>query len=234
MSRGNGRAGVAGAPDAMRVLAYIRVSTDEQGRSGIGLMAQRESIEAECERRGWDVIEVVEDSGYSAKNLRRPGIARALELLSGGEADGLVVSKLDRLSRSMIDFTATMAAAQKQGWAIVALDAPVDTTTPAGEAMANVLATFAQFERRMIGQRVKETHAVQRARGRRMGRKRQTPDVLMARIVNEREGGATLQEIADRLNAEIVPTVRGGRCWYSATVAAVLRSAKYAAELGAV
>jgi DNA invertase Pin-like site-specific DNA recombinase len=64
-----------------------------------------------------------------------------------------VVAKLDRLSRSMLDFTAVMAQAQKQGWALVALDCAVDTTTPAGEAMANVLATFAQFERRLIGQR---------------------------------------------------------------------------------
>ena len=59
-------------------------------------------------------------------------------------ADGLVVAKLDRLSRSMLDFAAVMAKAQKQGWALVALDCAVDTTTPAGEAMAHVLATFAR------------------------------------------------------------------------------------------
>jgi DNA invertase Pin-like site-specific DNA recombinase len=82
----------------------------------------------------------------------------------------LVVAKLDRLSRSMIDFTGVMAKAQKQGWALVALDCAVDTTTPAGEAMAHVLATFAQFERRLIGQRTREALAVKRKQGVRLGR----------------------------------------------------------------
>jgi DNA invertase Pin-like site-specific DNA recombinase len=81
-------------------------------------------------------------------------------VLREGDAKALVASKLDRLSRSMIDFTGLMATAQKQGWALVALDCAVDTTTPAGEAMANVLATFAQFERRLISQRTKDALAV--------------------------------------------------------------------------
>jgi DNA invertase Pin-like site-specific DNA recombinase len=73
-----------------------------------------------------------------------------------------VVAKLDRLSRSMIDFTGLMAKAQRQGWALVALDCAVDTSTATGEAMANMLATFAQFERRLIGQRTREALAVGR------------------------------------------------------------------------
>jgi DNA invertase Pin-like site-specific DNA recombinase len=74
-----------------------------------------------------------------------------------------VVSKLDRLSRSMLDFTGVMATAQKQNWALAALDCAVDTTTPAGEAMAHVLATFAQFERRLIGQRTRDALAAKKA-----------------------------------------------------------------------
>ena len=76
-----------------------------------------------------------------------------------------MVAKLDRLSRSMLDFAALMNAAQKQGWALVALDLGVDTSTPYGEMMANVLATFAQFERRLISQRTKEALAQKRAAG---------------------------------------------------------------------
>lgn len=148
---------------SMTVLGYVRVSTDEQGDSGAGLAAQRSAIEQECERRGWTLAGVIEDVGYSAKNLRRPGIQNALEQLRGRGVEGLVVAKLDRLSRSMLDFTTLMAQAQKQGWSIVALDCDVDTTTPAGEAMANVIATFAQFERRLIGQRTKEALAAKRA-----------------------------------------------------------------------
>jgi DNA invertase Pin-like site-specific DNA recombinase len=115
----------------MHVLGYCRVSTDEQADSGAGLEAQRHAINAECERRGWGVVEMVEDAGCSARNLKRPGIQAALNRLKRCEADGLVVAKLDRLSRSMLDFTALMADAQKQGWALVALDCAVDTTTPA-------------------------------------------------------------------------------------------------------
>ena len=148
----------------MRVLGYVRVSTEEQSDSGAGLEAQRRAIEAECERRGWKLVEVIEDAGFSAKDLKRPGMQEALRVLEEGDAKALVVAKLDRLSRSMIDFTALMATAQKQGWALVALDCAVDTTTPAGEAMANVLATFAQFERRLIGQRTREALAVKKRR----------------------------------------------------------------------
>ena len=68
-------------------------------------------------------------------------------------------------------FTAVMARAQKQGWAVVALDCAVDTTTPAGEAVANVLAVFAQFERRLISQRTREALAIKKAQGVRLGRR---------------------------------------------------------------
>src|SRR5262249_7300448 len=119
----------------MRVLGYARVSTDEQSDSGAGLEGQRRAIKAECKRRSWQLVEVIEDAGFSAKDLKRPGIRAALQVLGAGEAKALVAAKLDRLSRSMIDFTALMATAQKQGWALVALDCAVDTTTPAGEAM---------------------------------------------------------------------------------------------------
>jgi DNA invertase Pin-like site-specific DNA recombinase len=107
------------------------VSTEEQADSRAGLEAQRAAIEVECERRGWQVVGVLEDAGYSAKDVRRPGVRAALEELERGRADALVVAKLDRLSRSMLDFTAVMARAQAQRWALVALDCAVDTTTPA-------------------------------------------------------------------------------------------------------
>src|SRR5436190_24324608 len=154
----------------MRVLGYVRVSTEEQAVSRAGLEAQRTAIIAECKRRGWQLVSILEDAGYSAKDLKRPAIKAALEMLRSGDAGGLVVAKLDRLSRSMLDFTAIMAKAQKQGWALVALDCAVDTTSPAGEAMTHVLATFAQFERRLIGQRTREALAAKREQGVRLGR----------------------------------------------------------------
>ena len=181
----------------MRVLGYVRVSTDEQSNSGAGLQAQRAAIVAECERRGWQLVEVIEDAGYSAKDMKRPGVQEALRVLEAGEASALVVAKLDRLSRSMLDFTALMAKAQKQSWALVALDCAVDTSTPTGEAMANMLATFAQFERRLISQRTKEALAVKRANGVRLGRPPTLPQPVVRRIQRQRARGDSLRKIAD-------------------------------------
>jgi DNA invertase Pin-like site-specific DNA recombinase len=209
----------------MQVLGYVRVSTDEQRRSAAGLEAQREAILGECRRRGWQLVEVVEDAGYSARDLRRPGVQAAIAELERGKADALVVAKLDRLSRSMLDFTALMAKAEKQGWALVALDCAVDTTTPAGEAMANVLATFAQFERRLIGQRTREALAAKRSQGVRLGRPPAVPRRVVNRIKRERKAGKSLAAIADDLNRDAVPTAQGGRQWWPGTVRAVLARA---------
>jgi DNA invertase Pin-like site-specific DNA recombinase len=206
----------------MRVIGYVRVSTEEQAVSGAGLEAQRRAIIAECKRRGWELVETLEDAGYSAKDLKRPAVQEALRTLEAGEAKALVVAKLDRLSRSMLDFAAMMATAQKQSWALVALDCAVDTSTPAGEAMAHVLATFGQFERRLIGQRTKEALAAKKASGVRLGRPPTVPQSVVRRIQRLRARGLSLRSIAENLNDAGVPTAQGGKEWYAATVRHVL------------
>ncbi len=205
----------------MHVLGYVRVSTEEQQRSRAGIEAQRTAILREARRRGWEHVTIIEDVG-SGRDLKRSGVREALETLERGEASALVVAKLDRLSRSMLDFASIMQRAQKQGWALIALDCAVDTTTPAGEAMANILATFAQFERRLIGQRTREALEVKRAEGVRLGRPPAIAPELAERIRAERKGGATFQEIADRLNDEGVPTPRGGKEWRPSSLTSVL------------
>jgi DNA invertase Pin-like site-specific DNA recombinase len=208
----------------MRVLAYVRVSSEEQADSRAGLEAQRAAIERECDRRGWQIIQVIEDAGFSAKDLKRPGVRAALDQLARKQADGLVVAQIDRLSRSMIDFTSVMAKARREGWALVALDCAVDTTTPAGEAMAHVLATFAQFERRLISQRTRDALAVKRQQGIRLGRPTTISPHLARRIRSMRSRGLTLQAICDKLNSEGVPTPRGGSAWRPTSLRAVLRA----------
>jgi DNA invertase Pin-like site-specific DNA recombinase len=205
----------------MRVLGYVRVSSAEQADSRAGLDAQRAAITAECERRGWTLIEIVEDAGFSARDMKRPGIRAALEVLKAGDASGLVASKLDRLSRSMIDFTGLMATAQKQNWALVALDCQVDTSTPGGEAMAHVMATFAHLERRLISQRTRDALAVKRAQGVKLGRPSTLPATTVRRILRKRANGETYRAIADDLNSRGTPTAQGGIRWYAATVRSV-------------
>lgn len=195
--------------------------------SGAGLAAQRQAILAEAERRGWEIVEILEDAGYSGRDLRRPAVRLAMDVLRNGGADTLVVAKLDRISRSMLDFASIMATAQKQGWGMIALDCQVDTTTPAGEAMAHVLATFAHFERRVISQRTKEALAAKRAQGVRLGRPRQLPRTVVRRIVRDRRQGVTLSEIARRLNEDRVATAQGGAQWWPSTVRSVLRSVEH-------
>lgn len=204
----------------MRVIGYTRVSTEEQADSGAGLEVQRQAIRDEVVRRGWELADMVEDPGFSAKNMRRPGVQRALGMLDRGEAASLVVSKLDRLSRSMLDFTTVCETARKGGWMIVSLDCGVDMSTPAGEMMVNVLASFAQFERRLIGQRTKDGLAVKRAQGVRLGRPPVLPAELRAQIREHRENGVPFAGIAAALNTAGVPTAQGGRCWYPSTVRA--------------
>lgn len=211
-------------PGIKKVVGYVRVSTAEQDDSGLGCDAQRKAITSESERRGW-TVDIVEDRGFSAKGLDRPGVQQILGMLSNGEAQALVVAKLDRLSRSLLDFAGLMQRAREEGWAIIALDLGLDMSTPSGELMANVMASFALYERRLIGQRTREALASARTRGTRLGGPRLVSDDLRARIVALRNGGMTLQGIAGDLNGEHVPTVKGGAKWYPSTVAAVLRSA---------
>jgi DNA invertase Pin-like site-specific DNA recombinase len=204
----------------MRVIGYLRVSTQEQASNGAGLAAQRAAIEAEAERRGWSV-QWAEDRGYSAKNLCRAGIKSALAALRTNDADALVAARLDRLSRSLLDFAGLMERSRRERWALVALDLGVDTSTPSGEMLANVLASFAQFERRLIGQRTKEALAVRKAAGIKLGRPALVPRNVRQRILRARRGGHSYQAIADTLNAGRVPTGHGAARWHPSTVRAV-------------
>jgi len=207
----------------MRVVGYTRVSTAEQADSGAGLEAQRAAITTEAERRGWELVHIYEDAGVSGKSLSgRHGMQAALQAIESGEAEAtLVVSKLDRLSRSLLDFAGLMERARKRGWSLVALDLGVDTSTPSGEMMASVLATFAQFERRLIGQRTKDALAVKREQGVQLGRPREMSSEAVSRIRELERLGYRVREIADALNAEGIATPRNGS-WHPPGVRRVL------------
>jgi DNA invertase Pin-like site-specific DNA recombinase len=170
-------------------------------------------------------VDWLADEGYSAKNLSRPSIATALDALRKGDASVLVVSKLDRLSRSLLDFASLMNRAKKEGWQLVVLDLAIDTTTPSGALMANVMASFAEYERQLIGARTSAALQQLKGQGVRLGRPRTLSADVTARVVSERASGMTMAAIADGLNSDSVPTARGGAAWYPSTVAAVLKSA---------
>ncbi|WP_432548410.1 recombinase family protein [Kineococcus sp. SYSU DK004] len=206
-----------------RVLAYLRVSTEEQATSGAGLEAQRAALTAEAARRGWQ-LEYVVDAGYSAKDLNRPALAAALAQLNARQADVLLVAKLDRLSRSVHDFSGLVKEATRRGWSVVCLDVGVDTSTPNGKFMATITAGIAELERELIGQRTRDALAAKKAAGVRLGRPPVLPLDVVRRIVAEREAGRSWQAIADTLTSDKVPTARGGTAWTFSSARAVYKS----------
>jgi len=210
--------------DPTKVVAYLRVSSGEQVVSGLGLEAQEDAIRRGAELRGYSVVATFSDLGISGSVApeARPGLAAALASARAG-AGTLMVAKLDRLSRSILDFAGLMERSRREGWGLVALDLGVDTATPQGEMMANVMATFAQFERRLIGQRTRDALAVKRAQGHRLGRPLELPEATRRRVVELRASGLTMDAVAEALTAEGIATARGGR-WARSIVFAVLRS----------
>ena len=122
----------------------------------------------------------------------------------------------------MLDFPEVMAKAMREHSALVALDVAVDTAAPTGEAMANMLATFAPFQRRLISRRTREALAVKETSGVRLGRPPTMPQSVVSRIQRQRARGDSLRRTADDLNKSGEPTAQGGARWYAATVRYVL------------
>jgi len=188
-----------------------------------GAARERQALAAACRRRGWRPLEPVEDAGLAAGDRNRPGVEQALRLLESGEANALVAAKRVRLDRALGELAALLASAQRQGWALVALDCTPATTSPAGEASASVLATFAHCERRSISERTRAALARKRAQGVRLGRPPPMSQHAIERIRRERAAGRSLAAIANGLDADRIPTAQGGRLWYPATVRYTLK-----------
>jgi DNA invertase Pin-like site-specific DNA recombinase len=197
----------------------------------LGIAAQRTAINAEAERRGWTVIWTDPDDGWSGRNVARPGLQEALRLLATGEADGLVVSKLSRLSRSVADFATLLRLARRQGWSVVALDLGIDTTTINGRLVANLVMSVSEWEREVIGERTAEGLAEARANGTRLGAPEAIPPAIARRIRRYAAQGYSARAVAARLTAAGIPSPTGKEAWTHSTVARYL--ARYARKADA-
>lgn len=163
-------------PDAetpRRMIGYVRVSTEEQAEFRNGLDAQTHALTQVAGERGWS-LRVFPDEGKSGKDVP-PGLQKALEWLAMGRAEGLVVTKLDRLSRSIPHAANIVRQAQDQEWDLVVLDPEIDFTKPTGRFQANILLAVAELERDMVSQRTREALAAKQSRGERVGRKSKVP-----------------------------------------------------------
>ena len=207
----------------MRAIGYMRVSTEEQGDSRAGLEAQEAAIRAEAARRGFDLIDLRSDVASGGSLRKRDDLALTLRDLASGQADVLVVAKLDRLSRSVMDFASLMATANAEGWAISVLDLGVDTTTTNGKLIMHVMIALAEWERNIIGDRTRDALKAVRARGVHVGRKSGVSAETLRLIGALRATGASWQKIADALTEQGVPTSQGGR-WHGSTVRRIMKS----------
>lgn len=214
-----------------RVVAYYRVSTEGQSRSGLGELAQREAVRSLCHGRGWEIIADYTET-ESGKVATRPELAKAMHQAKVTGAV-LVVAKLDRLSRSV----AFLGALQESGARFIAADMPEAT-----ELTVHIMAAVAQAERKAIGQRTRDALQAAKASGRTLGNPNGAAALRRAAKGNKAAvaelkagadsfaadlapiiadiqagGSSSLPAIAAQLNARHIQTRRGGQ-WHPSSV----------------
>jgi DNA invertase Pin-like site-specific DNA recombinase len=205
----------------MRAVGYVSVRQANGSESEL-LENQAEAIHRFCERRGWELLHVVRDveNGHP-KGLERPGLLYALERIAKGEASCLVVSELERLSRSAADLGRIVEWVDERDARLVAIDLRLDTGSAQGRLTARTLVAVGEWEGRRIADQTRKGLAAARARRATTGRPAvEDLPALKEHIVMMRHEGMTLQAIADQLNAEGVPTLRGGSEWRPSSVQA--------------
>jgi len=200
-----------------RALGYVRVRAERQ------LESETRAIEDACRRLGLDLRGLVHDfESRSGDDQDRPGLEHVLERIGAGEAGCLVVADLDCLAGSTAALGAIVAWFDHESGRLIALDPGLDTATPAGRLGARALVAASRLEREKLGTATRRGLAAAAT---------DHPD-LTERIAALREEGLTLQAIADRLNEEGVPTLRGGAEWRPSSVQAAAGYRRPARALG--
>jgi DNA invertase Pin-like site-specific DNA recombinase len=224
------------ATTTKRAVGYTRVSTDKQAERGVSLDAQIEKIRAMGVVHGVEVVDVITDAGESAKSLQRPGMARLLAMVDAGEVEVVIIAKLDRLTRSVMNLGELLERFTKRGVSLVSVAESLDTGSAAGRLVLNIMTAVSQWEREAIGERT--ATALQHKKAHRRvysatpyGYSREGDALLPLpeeqAVINQirlyRANGWTLRRIADALNADAVPTKQGSR-WFAQTVSDVLNN----------
>ncbi|MEE9131761.1 MAG: recombinase family protein [Phycisphaerales bacterium] len=153
-----------------KAIGYTRVSPRDQAASSVSLVSQRMKIEAYATMHDLDLVEVIEDAGYSAKSLDRPGMTNLLRLIRSRKVGVVVVAKLDRITRSVRDLGELIDLFQRSGVEFASVADHIDTSTASGRLVLNVMGSVSQWEREAIGERTSEALAVMRSNGRRISR----------------------------------------------------------------
>ncbi|QAY65035.1 recombinase family protein [Paenibacillus protaetiae] len=233
-------------PMGLRFVAlYCRVSTDEQAREGVSLDEQVERLKAYCRAMGWsDQVQIFIDDGYSAKNLDRPELKRLLHAVKSGAVSRIMVTKLDRMSRRLLDLLNIIDLFQDHEVSFVSISESFDTNTPSGRLTLQVLGAVAEFERERIRERVFENmlHAAttgkwltQSPYGYDLVDKSLVVNVVESQIVKRvydlyLNEGLGFYSIAKRLNEEGVPS-RHRKEWSIRAIKLMLTNPAYKGTL---
>ena len=228
MGTGNGSrrpversAAVGNGQGTIPMLGYAVISAPEGGVDRTELGRQAELIDGECGRRGLRLLELVRDrEPRNGKGLERPGLGYAFGRISAGEARGLVVTELSRLCHSAAELGEILEWFERSEARLVAVAEGLDTGERGGRLAARALIEVSGWERERLSQRTQKGLEAARLEGRRGRRAVADDPELREQITAMRAAGMTLQSIADRLNEQGVPTVRGGAKWRPSSVQA--------------
>lgn len=234
-----------------KVIGYIRVSTREQGEQGVSLDAQRAKLISYCELYDLELVSIEVDVASGKSMNRRPGLKKCLATMESGTVEGMVIVKLDRLSRSVRDMCELVQDVfQKQGKLLISVTDQINTSTASGRLVLGILTQLAEWERETIGERTTEALQHLKSEGVQLGRcalgwehgdevddngrrvmvpkpgEREAIDLM----IKLRRAGRTLQAIADTLEDQGYPTKHGKKKWAPQTINYILRREARRAE----
>ena len=181
-----------------RVAVYARVSTKEQTTE-----TQVSQLTAYCQSRGWTDVAVFRDDGISGVRDNRPELDKLREPMLHGEFSAVVVSKMDRLGRSLGMILRFWDEADAAGVRVIVIDQGIDTSTPAGRLQRNMLAALAEFERELILERTRAGIARARALGKKFGAPRRISEAVAKEVRDRRARGESFRMISQRMNIKL-------------------------------
>jgi site-specific DNA recombinase len=218
-----------------KAVGYIRVSSKEQAENGLSLQAQQAKIKAYAEMKDLELIEIIEDAGISAKNLKRPGMERLLKLAENKEIQAVVVVKLDRMFRSVPNCLEVTKRFDQWGVSFHSIQESLDTKTAVGRFFVTIVAALGALEREVIGERTKAVLRFKKENGQKTGG--YTPfgysnrkgaliengkeQRVIRRVKRLRKQGYNLSKIASLLNDKGIKT-KHGKTWSAKQISRIV------------
>jgi len=221
-----------------KTIGYIRVSTTEQSQNGVSLANQLRKIEAFGIAKDTELCEVIEDAGYSAKSLNRPGMIRLIEMVRENQVSTVVIYKLDRITRSVKDLGTLIDLFNRFNVDLMSVQDSIDTSTAAGRLVLNVMASVSQWERETIAERTSEALQYKKASGKIYGEipygflrvgddliEDENEQRVITLMQSLKDQGYSYRAIARELENDGILTKKGNTRWSHKTVKKIISNA---------